>query len=261
VYKFQEKTPQNFSTKIARKACAGKESMIDFYSKPRYGFQDLLQLVRVLRAADGCPWDRVQTHDSIRRNFLEEVYEACEAIDRNDPELLREELGDVLLHVVFHASIEEDAGRFTIDDVCDTVVKKMVFRHPALFGEADLDWDEIKRREKGQKTLSQELDAVARSLPALWRAEKLQNKAEKAGEKLPTETEDWAGVALNGPEDLGKALFGLVRQARRLGLDPEQALQDYCDTFLTQVEKSGRDKQNVQAEGSAEYEKEKCNHE
>ena len=105
--------------------------MIDFYSKLRYDFDDLCQLVKVLRAPDGCPWDSVQTHQSIRRNFLEEAYEACEAIDQQDPVHLREELGDVLLHVVFHASIEADAGRFTIDDVCDTVVKKMISRHPA----------------------------------------------------------------------------------------------------------------------------------
>lgn len=231
--------------------------MVDFYSKPRYGFSDLVQLVQVLRAPDGCPWDRVQTHKSIRRNFLEEAYEACEAIDRDDPALLREELGDVLLHVVFHASIEADAGRFTVDDVCDTVVKKMISRHPALFGgDADLDWDELKRREKGQSTLSQELDAVARSLPALWRAEKLQSKAEKAGAKLPAEPQRWAQPAITGPEDLGQALFALVTQARRMGLDPEQALQDYCDTFLTQVDE-GQDTQKVQAEESAEYEKEK----
>lgn len=136
--------------------------MIDFYSKLRYDFDDLCQLVKVLRAPDGCPWDSVQTHQSIRRNFLEEAYEACEAIDQQDPVHLREELGDVLMHVVFHASIEADAGRFTIDDVCDTVVKKMISRHPALFGgEAGLDWDEIKRREKGQTAPSEELDGVA----------------------------------------------------------------------------------------------------
>ena len=104
--------------------------MIDFYSKLRYDFDDLCQLVKVLRAPDGCPWDSVQTHQSIRRNFLEEAYEACEAIDQQDPVHLREELGDVLLHVVFHASIEADAGRFTIDDVCDTVVKKNDFTAP-----------------------------------------------------------------------------------------------------------------------------------
>lgn len=232
--------------------------MIDFYSKPRYGFADLVELVRVLRAPEGCPWDSVQTHGSIRRNFIEEVYEACEAIDRDDPDSLREELGDVLLHVVFHASIEEDAGRFTIDDVCDTVVKKMVSRHPALFGgEAGLDWDEIKRREKGQTSLSEELDSVARSLPALWRAEKLQKKAEKAGFFRKEEP----SICPEAPDKLravGELLFEAVSLARQYGVDPEQALHQSCDAFLAQVrrEETGRDMITVQAEASAQYEKE-----
>lgn len=212
--------------------------MIDFYRKPCYGFEDLRRLVQVLRAPDGCPWDRVQTHDSIRRNFIEEVYEACEAIDAEDAAGLQEELGDVLLHVVFHASIEEDAGRFTIDDVCDTVVKKMISRHPALFGgEADLDWDEIKRREKRQASVSQELDAVARSLPALWRAEKIQKKAEKAGISVEPSVSlgDLAASAGNTENTVGELLFAVVKLARELGIDPEQALNQSCDTFLTQV--------------------------
>ena len=229
--------------------------MVDFYSKPCYGFEDLRKLVQVLRAPDGCPWDSVQTHDSIRRNFIEEVYEACEAIDKRDAEGLKEELGDVLLHVVFHAGIEEDAGRFTIDDVCDAVVKKMISRHPALFGgEADLDWDEIKRREKGQSTVSQELDAVARSLPALWRAEKIQKKAEKAGIAVESSAalRAFAGGALEcqnseqqAAKTVGTLLFAAVKLARDLGVDPEQALNQSCDAFLAQVrseEETGREK-------------------
>ncbi len=219
--------------------------MIDFYSKPRYGFEDLCQLVRVLRAPDGCPWDSVQTHESIRRNFLEEVYEACEAIDQKDPVHLREELGDVLLHVVFHAGIEADAGNFTIDDVCDTVVKKMISRHPALFGgEQGLDWDEIKRREKGQTSPAEELDSVARSLPALWRAEKLQKKAEKA--QIPVEFPEVA-AAVNELEKqpdktqaVGKLLFAAVQAARQSGVDPEMALHGYCETFIRQVNYAGK---------------------
>lgn len=220
--------------------------MIDFYSKPRYGFEDLCQLVRVLRAPDGCPWDSVQTHESIRRNFLEEVYEACEAIDQKDPVHLREELGDVLLHVVFHAGIEADAGNFTIDDVCDTVVKKMISRHPALFGgEQGLDWDEIKRREKGQTSPAEELDSVARSLPALWRAEKLQKKAEKA--QIPVEFPEVA-AAVNELEKqpdktqaVGKLLFAAVQAARQSGVDPEMALHGYCETFIRQVNYAGKE--------------------
>ncbi len=220
--------------------------MIDFYSKPRYGFEDLCQLVRVLRAPDGCPWDSVQTHESIRRNFLEEVYEACEAIDQKDPVHLREELGDVLLHVVFHAGIEADAGNFTIDDVCDTVVKKMISRHPALFGgEQGLDWDEIKRREKGQTSPAEELDSVARSLPALWRAEKLQKKAEKA--QIPVEFPE-VSAAVNELEKqpdktqaVGKLLFAAVQAARQSGVDPEMALHGYCETFIRQVKHAGKE--------------------
>ena len=220
--------------------------MIDFYSKPRYDFEDLCQLVRVLRAPDGCPWDSVQTHESIRRNFLEEVYEACEAIDQKDPVHLREELGDVLLHVVFHAGIEADAGNFTIDDVCDTVVKKMISRHPALFGgEQGLDWDEIKRREKGQTSPAEELDSVARSLPALWRAEKLQKKAEKA--QIPVEFPE-VSAAANELEKLpdktqavGKLLFAAVQAARQSGVDPEMALHGYCETFIRQVNYAGKE--------------------
>ena len=220
--------------------------MIDFYSKPRYDFEDLCQLVRVLRAPDGCPWDSVQTHESIRRNFLEEVYEACEAIDQKDPVHLREELGDVLLHVVFHAGIEADAGNFTIDDVSDTVVKKMISRHPALFGgEQGLDWDEIKRREKGQTSPAEELDSVARSLPALWRAEKLQKKAEKA--QIPVEFPE-VSAAVNELEKLpdktqavGKLLFAAVQTARQSGVDPEMALHGYCETFIRQVNYAGKE--------------------
>ncbi len=227
--------------------------MIDFYSKPCYGFEDLVELVRLLRAPDGCPWDRVQTHGSIRRNFIEEVYEACEAIDRDDPDSLREELGDVLLQVVFHAGIEADAGRFTIDDVCDAVVRKMISRHPALFGGSDsLDWDELKRREKGQSTLAEELDSVAKSLPALWRAEKLQNKAARAGALAPMEPPSAAATK----EEVGELLFRTVGLARQLGVDPEEALHQHCDTFLAQVERPGRDYQNTKAVSTAQNVKE-----
>ena len=238
--------------------------MINFKSKPCYGFADLVALVKVLRAPDGCPWDSVQTHGSIRRNFIEEVYEACEAIDLDDPDLLREELGDVLLHVVFHAGIEEDAGRFTIDDVCDTVVKKMISRHPALFGGegASLSWDELKRLEKGQRSLSEELESVARSLPALWRAEKLQKKAEAAGypvSPLPLPSvED-----VDGDSRVGDLLFSAVCLARQYGVDPETALNRRCDAFLAQVrrDETGRETQTIQAAEAAEHVKESKHHE
>ena len=169
--------------------------MIDFISKDRYCFEDLVRLVHLLRAPGGCPWDGAQTHESIRRNFLEEAYEVCEAFDRDDPAMMREELGDVLLQVLFHTDIEQDAGRFTLDDVCDTVCKKLVFRHPFLFGGENPGWDELKKREKGQQTVSETLDAVARSLPACWRAEKLQKKAAKTGFACPTSRRPSASAA------------------------------------------------------------------
>ncbi len=167
--------------------------MIDFERKEHYGLSDLLRIVALLRSEDGCPWDRVQTHASLRRSLLEEAYEAAEAIDREDPALLKEELGDLLLQVVFHADIERQAGDFTMDDVADGEVRKMLFRHPHVFGgqetvqDADTvleGWEAIKRREKGQQTTAQALDAVARSLPGLWRAEKLQSKAARDGFRL-----------------------------------------------------------------------------
>ena len=113
--------------------------MLNFTRKPRYDYNDLLEIVRLLRSAEGCPWDRVQTHQSIRRGLLEEAYEAAEAIDTEDTALLREELGDVLMQVVFHADIERQRGRFTMEDVVDGVVKKLIFRHPHVFGGAEPD--------------------------------------------------------------------------------------------------------------------------
>ena len=163
-------------------------------SKPRYDMTDLAEITHILRSPGGCPWDQAQTHQSIRRNFLEEAYEACEALDNDDLELMKEELGDVLLQVVFHADIEKDRGRFDFDDVCDRVCKKLIFRHPHVFGgDTTKSWEDCKALEKGQTTVGEKLDAVARSLPALWRAEKLVNKAQKNGaavnEALPEAVE------------------------------------------------------------------------
>ena len=220
--------------------------MVDFFSKDRYDFQDLVRLVQVLRAPGGCPWDGAQTHLSIRRNFLEEAYEACEGFDRDDPEIMCEELGDVLLQVLFHADIERDAGRFTLDDVCDTVCKKLIFRHPRLFGSAESGgWEEMKQLEKGQKTASDTLDSVARSLPALWRAEKLQKKAAGAGlapesiaaslDKLDLAAARLRNAAQEGgdPDNaLGETLFAAVRVAAALQEDPETSLHQACERFI-----------------------------
>ena len=223
--------------------------MINFTSKERYSFEDLVQLVQLLRAPGGCPWDGAQTHLSVRRNFLEEAYEACEGFDRDDPKLMCEELGDVLLQVLFHTDIEREAGRFTLDDVCDGVCKKLIFRHPFLFGgEAGTSWDELKQREKGQTSTEETLDGVARSLPALWRAEKLRKKAEKAGyareslaeslDKLDSETAALHRAAASpeaAGDALGDVLFAAVGVAVRLDADPEQMLHSACERFIRRV--------------------------
>ena len=148
--------------------------MVNFQYMDSYGVEDLLHIMELLRAPEGCPWDQEQTHQSIRRNMLEEAYEAVEAIDEEDPEHLKEELGDVLLQVVFHACMAAEEGLFTFDDVVDGVAKKMVFRHPHVFGTVRAEdsvqaldtWDAQKREEKAQRTATDTLEAVARSLPA-----------------------------------------------------------------------------------------------
>ena len=227
--------------------------MINFVRKPQYGYEDLLEIIRLLRSEDGCPWDKAQTHQSIRRGLLEEAYEAAEAIDNDDPVLLKEELGDVLMQVVFHADIESDAGRFTIDDVCDGVVKKLLFRHPHVFGSECEDspesvlvsWDKLKRQEKGQKTVADSMDSVARSLPGLWRAEKLQNKAASAGfewpavqgalDKLEEEVGELRRAVEEGgdvPEELGDVLFAAVKVGRFCACDPEDAVNGTCEKFI-----------------------------
>ena len=227
--------------------------MINFVRKPQYGYEDLLEIIRLLRSEDGCPWDKAQTHQSIRRGLLEEAYEAAEAIDNDDPALLKEELGDVLMQVVFHADIESDAGRFTIDDVCDGVVKKLLFRHPHVFGSECEDspesvlvsWDKLKRQEKGQKTVADSMDSVARSLPGLWRAEKLQNKAASAGfewpdvqgalDKLEEEVAELRRAVEEGgdvPEELGDVLFAAVKVGRFCACDPEDAVNGTCEKFI-----------------------------
>ena len=127
--------------------------MVDFQYKNSYGVRDLVEIVRILRQPGGCPWDREQDHHSIRRNLLEEAYEAAEAIDEDDPEHLREELGDVLLQVVFHARMEQEAGRFDLDAVADGICKKLIYRHPHVFGDVAVtgsgevlqNWEELKR--------------------------------------------------------------------------------------------------------------------
>ncbi|MEM5780363.1 MAG: nucleoside triphosphate pyrophosphohydrolase [Lawsonibacter sp.] len=227
--------------------------MVDFQYMNRYGIEDLLRILEVLRGPGGCPWDREQTHRSIRRNMLEEAYEVAEAIDEDDPAHLKEELGDVLLQVVFHARMAQEAGLFSFDDVVDGICKKLVFRHPHVFGTADardsdmalVAWEAQKREEKGLETVGDTLDAVARSLPALMRAEKIQDKAQKAGfdwdtvgpvlDKISEEAQELRQAVLeqsNVEEELGDLLFVTAKAGRFLGLDSELALHAACEKFI-----------------------------
>lgn len=232
--------------------------MVDWVSKNFYGIKDLEDIVRILREPGGCPWDREQTHASIRRNFLEEAYEAVEAIDEEDPEHLKEELGDVLLQVFLHARMEEEAGRFCLDDVADGICKKLIYRHPHVFSTVDVsgteevlsNWEALKRTEKHQETYTDTLSAVARSLPALWRAEKVQKKARKAGfdwddaqgalDKLSEEAEELKAAVAQGSniqEELGDLLFAAVNVSRFVKVDTEDALNAATDKFIRRFAK------------------------
>ncbi|MCI7733689.1 MAG: nucleoside triphosphate pyrophosphohydrolase [Dysosmobacter sp.] len=232
--------------------------MVDFQCKRRYDWEDFLRIMRLLRSPGGCPWDAEQTHQSIRRNFLEETYEALDALDRDDPVDMCEELGDVLMQVVFHATIEEERGRFTMADVVDGVAQKMVYRHPHVFGTVHVDnsdqvlvnWEKLKRTEKGQASTADAIEAVPHTLPALWRAEKVQKKAAKAGfdwddplralDKLVEEVRELRAALESGkaPEDphglreeLGDVLFMAAKIGQMTGTDPEDALHRSCDKF------------------------------
>lgn len=227
---------------------------MDFNFKDRYDINDVLRIMRVLRSEDGCPWDKVQTHKSIRDNFIEETYEVVEAIDNEDFPNLREELGDVLLQVVFHSQMSEDEGKFTFDDVCDELVKKLVNRHPHVFGDvkakdagAALDtWEKTKMKLKEQKTGSETVNDVPKALPSLVRCQKMQKRASKAGmdfkdlneviERTYEELDELKEAVSKGDadgqyEELGDLLFSVVNISRFLKVDSEHALYDANEKF------------------------------
>ena len=229
--------------------------MVEYQQKDRYNINDLLDIMKLLRGEGGCPWDREQTHESIRSDLIEETCEGIEAIDLKDTALLREELGDVLLQVVFHCRIEEEAENFRFDEVCDEVCKKLIIRHPHVFGEVKADtsdqvlknWDAIKMQTKGQETYTDTLTSVAKSLPALMRAQKVGKRAMRAGmdfrcaedaiacisnEKSELDAAIISGNKADIEEELGDLLFSCVNAARHLGIDAEQALKDSTEKFI-----------------------------
>lgn len=230
---------------------------MNFEMKDKYGMDDLIKIVKCLRAPDGCPWDKVQTHQSIRQDFIEEVYEAVEAIDDDDSEHLREELGDVLLQVVFHSVLEEEQGHFVFEDTVDDVCKKLILRHPHVFGDVEANtteevlknWDAIKMQSKSQTTAAETMDSVSKTLPSLMRCQKLHKKAERGGLKPLTSDEAFDDAAaqlaalrvLAENEDtaaceqaVGALLFSLGGLAKQMDVDCEQSLYRACDDFTEQ---------------------------
>jgi len=246
--------------------------MVNFQYKESYNIEDFRRIMALLRGEGGCPWDREQTHDSIRRNLLEEAYETVAAIDHGDMENLCEELGDVQMQVLFHARMEEELGGFTFDDVCDMACKKLIRRHPHVFADASAEtaadvlvtWDAVKRQEKKQKSVAGAMADIADALPALWRAEKIQSKARKDGfdwpdytgarEKLSEELGELDEAIACGDgiaDELGDVLAAVVNLARLLNIDPEEALNGSSNRFIqryTRMEELAAEKNTVLAE-------------
>jgi len=228
--------------------------MVNFQYKDCYNIDDFRVIMALLRGPGGCPWDREQTHESIRRGLLEEAYETVSAISHGDLENLQEELGDLQMQVLFHAQIEEEKNGFTFDDVCDMACKKLIRRHPHVFGsviaetsdDVMITWDAVKQQEKKQKTVSGSMAGIADALPALWRAEKIQTKARKDGfdwpdwrgarEKITEELDELDEAIASGQhieEELGDLLASVVNLARLLNIDPEKALNGSSNRFIS----------------------------
>lgn len=221
--------------------------------KKSYDVEDLITVLEVLRSEKGCPWDREQDHKSIRKDLIEETYEVIEAIDTENPVLLREELGDLLLQIAFHSQIETEQGRFDIHDVANDICVKLIHRHPHVFGTVEADttekvlsnWEKIKSEEKERKTVTDKLRAIPPMLPALMRAEKVGKKAKcfdfaNADEvliKLREETEELNEAMIESDashmeEEIGDLLLTVTSLCRKLSVDPEVALNRATDKFI-----------------------------
>lgn len=186
--------------------------------KKNIDIQPLVDVVAKLRAPDGCPWDKVQTHESLRRYFIEETYEVVDAIDNKDMHNLREELGDVLLQVVFHSSLAEESGSFSLQDVINDVTEKMIHRHPNVFPQDNPEkegkiytWDELKAQEKGN-IRKNVLDGISKGLPALVAAQKLQEKAGKVGFDWDELEPVWAKVC----EEIGEFKEAVAKKIEKI---------------------------------------------
>lgn len=216
--------------------------------------EELIRIMAALRSAEGCPWDREQTRESLKPFIIEEAYEVLEAIDERDPAAIREELGDLLFQVIFQCQLASELGEFTLADVIEKIAEKMISRHPHVFGDADvrtaaevlIKWDEHKKLEGKQRDSL--LEGVPKTLPALQQAHKLQSRASKVGfdwthhdaifDKLDEEIDEFR-TAINGKnikeieDELGDVLFTLVNIARHIGLNPEEALRKTIGKFIS----------------------------
>ncbi len=206
-----------------------------FREKENFSFEDLKALVSFLRSPEGCPWDREQSHKSIRNHFVEEAYEVCEGIDKEDNALLQEELGDMLFQVLFHINLAEEKGAFTLEDVLNGICRKMIFRHPFLFepgSEKPKDqiaqWEEMKKKEKGEESAYDTLSRISTALPSLKRAEKFIKKG--ASNKGIDPGEDPMLLS-------GETLYKIAEKCQKENIDPEQALNEYLSKILDKVYK------------------------
>lgn len=227
-------------------------------NKDSYSFDDFMDIIRVLRSEQGCPWDREQTHESLRDCMLEESYEAVDAINKKDLENLKEELGDVLLQVALHSVIAEETSEFTIDQVTTDISKKMIHRHPHVFSDANVNsssevlnnWEAIKEKEKNEETITDGMLRVANALPALIRATKIQKKAAKVGiesesiqaviELLKSsidniEKQNAIGNRSHLGEEIGEMLFLITDLSRKLGINAENSLTNVTDKFINRL--------------------------
>ena len=237
-----------------------KEKIAALPQKAHYTFSDFIDLVEILRSEQGCPWDREQDHQSIRKGLIEETYEVVEAIDNADPVLLREELGDLLLQIVFHAQIEREAGRFEMGDVINDICKKMIHRHPHVFGSVHVEnsaevldnWEAIKTEEKHRDTLVDKLRAIPPMMPALMRAAKVGKKAgvsegltaadilSDIETNLQNTKSALAADKLDAEAAVGSLLLQMTSLARALDVEPEYALTRQTEAVIEQIEQKNQ---------------------
>lgn len=223
----------------------------EILAKENYKFDDLYEIMKILRSEAGCPWDREQDHKSIRNNLIEEVYETIEAIDKNNTDMLREELGDVLLQVVFHSVIGEEENKFDVDGVCDEICKKLIRRHPHIFGDVSVrdseevlkNWDEIKNGEKKLQSESELLRSVSSALPSLMRTEKIIKKAAKNNIEVPKLKDDVSKLTdyleSNNIEPdervIGRILYAVSAFCTDRNICTEEALFKYNDEITENI--------------------------